>query len=1188
MNAEDYQRAYDLFCTVADLPPARRSDALAEACGDDPELLAWVLRLLEDDNRGATFEEAVAGIVTNVLDQPPAPLHPGSVVSDRFEILEALGHGGAASVWKVRDRVRQQQHALKVLHTDHPSLRARMAREQVFQDQVRHRNVVAIHELVDLSGRPGLLLELVDGPDLATYLRDRTPTEAQIDALAAGILAGLKAIHDAGVIHRDIKPSNVLLAREGRQLVPKVADFGIARSLTAPVVGPGLTQTGALVGTLAYMAPEQIRDPRRVGRVSDVWSVGCLLYRVVAGRDAFGGRDNGDVISAVLEGRLDPLPESLPGRWRVAIAAALHPDPKQRPDGCAALLELWEAPHGTLLQAGRLLADHTFAPAPDAPTLPVLPIPPNRFIGRTKALEAVATGLQQQRLVTVLGIGGLGKTRLALEFGIRHHTAFQSVMFISLADAKTLDQILSAMATGLGLPTANDPSTIGGALARRGSALLILDNFEQLVEHAPTTVKVWLEAAPTLRILATSRAPLGLYGERCYQLELLTQTEAIELFIERAGEVRSGVDVEASANDLAKLVDLLDRLPLAIELAAARSRMLAPAALLERMTRRFEVLRTRTADVPARQRTLWATLQWSWGLLREVEQSTLAQLSIFEGGIRIDAAEAIVDLGSDGGWVEDVLAELVDKSLLITADDGRLRMLVSVQAFASEHLTNPDPVAARHGSWFARFGEGTHPTFEQAREHDNFVVATLRAVRRGDEAIADRCGSWAADGFIDRGPLRAGIAFAEEFLAAVTTPRYRVAMLRSLGTMLRHSGSGQRAVACLKEAVSIAREVGAEDELMRTLVRLGDIQVHEDPAVAEVTFTEAWDIAQRLGSTFAFVTLGRLAVVAYTRGDMSVAEAHFLEAIQLGQTQPPSRALTAIMGNLGNVHYRRNEFDAARRWYARASEMGRRMGDLRNTVYYESNLGLVAIHQVRFADGLHHFETALKLAREMGAPNIMANVLTNIGGTYRTLGQYPQATAAMQEALSIGAKASHFLQQTIRTEQAHLLWVTGQFEEAEAVLQDLLTSRGTHLDIPERGQWFVLLGLLHLAQGRTEEAEAVFLEGYTEVLPLGDDIRISRLRGLWGSMQPDVEMGRAALDEAEARMAGVGDRLEMASLRCVRATAEARWGDTEAAQVWLARAQDLVRDLELKPESEVQRSLQDAKARIEAIEDDDG
>ncbi|MEM6925675.1 MAG: protein kinase, partial [Myxococcota bacterium] len=810
MDAPQYQRALDLYLSISDLEPDVRARSLLDRCGDDEVVRAWVERLLRDDRKTIDgFGSLDSDVGIAFAGDPAAGLGVGDVVGDRYEVVAWLGQGATASVFRVRDVEQGQELALKVLQHAHPMLRQRMVREQAFQGQIVHRNVVSVRDLLDVDGQLGLLMELVDGPSLSPFLGSLRPPDDVVDALALGIFAGVQAIHDAGLVHRDIKPDNVLIANVGGQLVPKITDFGIARDPTAE--GTSLTQTGALVGTLSTMSPEQIRSSRSVDRRSDVWAVGCVLYRIVCGHDAFVGADNGALITAVLEGRRAPLPDDLPARWRDAIESALQLSADDRPASCAALRRQWEAPAGLVLGGG---SSRTQAPRPR-----------HRFVGRRRALADLSEMLGRERLITVLGVGGLGKTRLVREIGQRQRASFPSgIWFVPLAEVRSLDGILSAVARTFGVPLGADApqDQIVRLLSRHDRAILVLDNFEQLVDHARETVGAWLDAVPGLRILVTSRAPLRLYGEVHYPLDLLDEDEAVELFVDRAE--RQGARAPSDPEDravLAELVEQLDRLPLAIELAAARTRLISPRALLQRMTRRFDVLATRSPDVPARHQTLRTTLAWSWELLDELERRALSQLSVFDGGFTLEAAEAVVDLGDDAIWAEDVLAELSDKSLLVVRAD-RLRLLVSVREFAAEQLVDPEPVEQRHGAWFAALAADATWGQDPEEELGNFVVAASRAGIRGDEDIATPNALAAARILFRRGPLRSASALLEPLVEGTKTPAHRAALLGRLARVHAAGGDWTRALPLLEEASETARSAEAAGVLVAALVLRAD------------------------------------------------------------------------------------------------------------------------------------------------------------------------------------------------------------------------------------------------------------------------------------------------------------------------------------------------------------------------------
>jgi eukaryotic-like serine/threonine-protein kinase len=275
-------------------------------------------------------------------------LQQGSIV-DRFTVEALIGEGGMAMVFRVRHNVLGTHHALKVLTLTSPQIRARLEREGQLQASMRHPNVVAVTDVLEIGGSTALVLELIDGPPLDAVLRARRLTLEEIDLLVPGILAGVAAAHHHGYVHRDLKPANVLLARTGTGLTPKVTDFGLAKvAAGSPTTAPGSgarTRTGSTMGTPQYMSPEQVRDTKSVGPASDVFALGAILYEMVTGRRAFDGPDLLDIFNAVATGRYTPVAElapDAPDRVIAAIDAALRTDPADRPT-VVELAALWGA-----------------------------------------------------------------------------------------------------------------------------------------------------------------------------------------------------------------------------------------------------------------------------------------------------------------------------------------------------------------------------------------------------------------------------------------------------------------------------------------------------------------------------------------------------------------------------------------------------------------------------------------------------------------------------------------------------------------------------------------------------------------------------------------------------------------------------------------------------------------------------
>jgi len=271
------------------------------------------------------------------MDQPPLGQSLGAYRLDR-----CLGSGGVATVYLATHTVLGSTHAVKVLHVGAPSVRRRLLLEGRIQASLRHPHVVPVTDTVTWEGLPGLVLEHVDGPDLEQVVADASLTIEQIDRLAGGLMAGLAAVHAAGFVHRDLKPANVLCQRCADGLVPRLADFGLARPRDRD--DPGRTRDGVTMGTPAYMSPEQVVDARDADHRTDLWALGCILYELATGRPPFVADCAFDTMSAVRHLRpahpRDLRPE-IPQRMVDAILGCLVKDRGRRIQTMGDLVKLW-------------------------------------------------------------------------------------------------------------------------------------------------------------------------------------------------------------------------------------------------------------------------------------------------------------------------------------------------------------------------------------------------------------------------------------------------------------------------------------------------------------------------------------------------------------------------------------------------------------------------------------------------------------------------------------------------------------------------------------------------------------------------------------------------------------------------------------------------------------------------------
>jgi serine/threonine-protein kinase len=269
-------------------------------------------------------------------------LTPGDIV-DRYTVESLLGEGGMAAVYAVRHNTLGSSHALKLLKIENDSVRQRLVAEGKVQASLRHPNIVAVTDVILVKGQPALVMEKIDGPDLHQWLQENRPSVEDAVRLFRGILAGVSRAHRAGLVHRDLKPSNVLLDSADGLIIPKVADFGLAKILADEDGGHSQTRSGSALGTPQFMAPEQIRNAKDVDQRADIFALGCILYVLVCGRLPFEDPDLLELYNKIASGRFTP-PESLvpglPPHIGDALRACLQVDRAQRAQDCDAVRAL--------------------------------------------------------------------------------------------------------------------------------------------------------------------------------------------------------------------------------------------------------------------------------------------------------------------------------------------------------------------------------------------------------------------------------------------------------------------------------------------------------------------------------------------------------------------------------------------------------------------------------------------------------------------------------------------------------------------------------------------------------------------------------------------------------------------------------------------------------------------------------
>jgi predicted ATPase len=714
--------------------------------------------------------------------------------------------------------------------------------------------------------------------------------------------------------------------------------------------------------------------------------------------------------------------------------------------------ELAVAPSAPTRALVREIERRAAAPQAPAVTPARLPLDLTRFFGREEELARVRelAGPGGERLVTLHGPGGIGKTRLALEAARALAADYgDALWFVPLADVLG-ERALAAAITGALQLAASPREPLERALEAIGRrrALLVLDNFEQLLPAGAATMRTLLERAPGLTCLVTSRIRVGLTGERELPVRPLDAASCLRLFEDRVRAVRPDFAVtETSAPAIAALVERLERIPLAIALAAGRAQVLSPEQLLLGLGERLSIA-AREHDIPERHRTLRAAIDWSYRLLRPELQRFFASLSVFRGGFTAEAAAQV----SEEPLALDALAELEGCSLMEPESKGRLRLLDTLREFAAEQVTAERPsLEERHASFYRALAEEAARSLRSPREaetleqlsaeHDNLRAALAASGPTERLALAAALGDfWAT-----LGHLAEGRRHLEEALAGApdAAPSLRASALSGAGSIATAQGEFKAARAFLEESLALSRGLGDQASVARTLTRLGRA-AHEasDLATAWRHFEESARIARELGDrTAQAFALHNLAAADAGSGRLEPARDEFLEALALRRAafdrsgvattlrslaylsldlNDPGRARTygeealalfrtlgseeGIAGTLltlGALHESRDEIALARACYEETLVRYERMGARPDIAVARVNLGSILAKSGEPGRGLPLLQEGLALARELGHTRFVGSALQALARVCAQLGDRASARAHFSEALRI-------------------------------------------------------------------------------------------------------------------------------------------------------------------------------------------
>jgi len=658
-----------------------------------------------------------------------------------------------------------------------------------------------------------------------------------------------------------------------------------------------------------------------------------------------------------------------------------------------------------------------------------------QFVGRRGDLgELLGAYRDGNRLVTLLGSPGAGKTRLAREYALSRQAEGEGVWFCGLSDARTPGEVVAIIADEfqVSLAYSSDPMdsafVIGAELNRRGDLLLVIDNFEQVVEKAAPVVDALLQRAPQLMVLVTSREALGLPGELCFDVDPLPTDEAVDLFMVRGAAQRRDLKRSPATLEVVKnIVELLDGLPLGIELAAPLLRLLTPEQIYKRLSDGLQVLRSRGRGVDQRQASLRGAVQWSWDLLDPLEQSALAQASVFRGSFSLEAAEWVLNLGDESMSVLDALASLRGKSLMTVCEGAensmafRLKMVEAVRVFAWEQLMASgaaDSAVARHRAWFLAEGEKLARGMDQSRGIDSLTKLLLEkenllAVHRqstGDDGEAVVRAALALDVLLSRrGPLEERLELLDAACdAARSAPakwRGRAHLVRAEARM-RRGGFEQveQDLAVVRECVGSSQDRRGEARLLRVqgTVRLLQGRIEEAGRLLDRAATMSEDAGDMKSRGEA---LGAKSAVLAAQGKSD--EAHDLrrravEALTAsGNRQGEVLQLAALALELIQIRHDDLGRPDLVEMLRTAQQVARQIGDRPAEAVILRYRGLFHVDETRLGAAEEDFNRSRSLQRRVGDLREQTMVLLGLATVHRLQGQLERAQTALKEARAL-------------------------------------------------------------------------------------------------------------------------------------------------------------------------------------------
>jgi predicted ATPase len=959
---------------------------------------------------GETFDDGQDRCPADGAPLIEPDLRLGTVLDGKYLTEARIGSG---ALYKASQIVLARSVAVATLAEASPRALERFKRAALLVARLHHPNIITVIDFgVANDFGAYIVVEYLKGHSLAAEIerRGRLGVEECV-ALLRTACAAVQAMHEAGVVHGGLSPAKLFLEREAEGVRLKILDFAHAR----------LASEGG--------------DPR-----SDVFALGRILYEALTGRQAADAPAGPEPPSRAVPG----VPERVDAVALRAVAA--DPDDRFRTAAELAAALAGLVPHPPERESG--VARPAVRRSGGRQTAGKLPRPVTAFVGREEGVADVLRCIADARLVTLVGLGGIGKTRLAVEVARSAAAGFRDgAWLVEMAGVVDASLVPSAVARVLGVPeqgTTPIAETLLAALEPR-EILLVLDNCEHLRDACARLAGDLLERCPSLRILATSREPLGFDRETIWRVpgfavpdaardgdpEGLGANESARLFVDRARLAKPGFILgPRNARTVAALCRALEGIPLAIELAAARVRVMPVEQLLARMDDRFRLLTGASRTTADRQRTLRATLDWSYELLTGDEKALLRRLAVFAGGLSHEAAERVCCAPGAGEHAEhaidelavrDLLARLVDKSLLVRDEGPRYRLLETVRQYVREKLREAGEeqrCLAAHRAWVTETARRTIPESGSLRtvdlyatldvENDN-IRAALRwstEVDRDPEASQQLAGVlahfWNTRGQLQEGRRWIEAALSLEGDVAMAT---RATALQGLALLAVLQGAAADAIAAADEAIALWSASGDRAGVAAALnVKSCALDDLDDFEGAYAVQEECLALSRELGlPRLVDQAVFSLGMLSLWHGDLVRAK-ELLEEALAGARAEGNRYLQAVMlHNLGEIGWLEGDCAGAMRCFDESLPISEEFGAQRLVA---DNLKGLARSLAGLGEGdraREALDRAATLCRDMGDERALVGLLATAASVRSRRGEPEMAVSLLGAFDAIGA-----------------------------------------------------------------------------------------------------------------------------------------------------------------------------------------